>query len=449
MCDFHEPTPENLTTRRDFLRTTVLGGALSWSVPSFLASTFDTLQASTTSATQFATGKDAPILVVMQLAGGNDGLNTIVPYTNDDYYKARPQLAHKRDKLLPLNDELAVPQHFSAFKDLYDNGQVSILNGVGYPNPNRSHFRSTEIWHTASDSERFERHGWLGRYFDNACSGSDPAVGIALTKEAPQAFSGDGASGISLSRPEKYGFEPTGHKQERQMQRSAYEQLNLDEDEDAGATIAEVGIPNNPNVDPLDFLERTAMDAQLSSDQIKRVARETKNEAKYPRNNLANQLSLVARLIAGGMPTRVYYVSQGGYDTHQNQVGAHQRNITQLADSMKAFLADLKALGLEKQVMVLTFSEFGRRVKENGTAGTDHGAAAPLFLFGENITPGLLGAYPSLAEKDLEKGDLKFHTDFRSVYSTLLQNWMQLSPDQTREILKGTFPTLPIGVRTA
>lgn len=449
MCDFHEPTPTNLTTRRNFLRGTVLGGALSWTVPTFIASTFDSLQATTTSATQFATGKDAPILVVMQLAGGNDGLNTIVPYTNDDYYKARPRLALQRDKLLPLNDELAVPEYLTGFKDLYDEGMLSVLNGVGYPNPNRSHFRSTEIWHTASDSEKFETHGWLGRYFDNACQGADPAVGIALTKEAPQAFTATTPTGISISKPEKYGFVPTGSKGEKALQKQTYEQLSYDDEDDAGATVMEVGSKVDPSVDPLDFLERTAMDAQMTSEEIKKVAKSTKNEVRYPGNRLSQQLSLVARLIAGGMPTRVYYVSQGGYDTHQNQANTHQRNLSQLAESMKAFLADLRKLGLDQQVMVMTFSEFGRRVKENGTAGTDHGAAAPVFLFGQNIKPGLLGGYPSLAKKDLVKGDLKYHTDFRSVYATLLQNWMHLTPQQTGTILKGKFPTLPIGVRAA
>jgi len=448
MCEQHEPIPDNLTTRRDFLRTSVLGGALSWTVPTFIASTFDSLHAQAAHTANFATGRDAPILVVMQLAGGNDGLNTVVPFTDDNYYKNRPRLGIKPDKLLKLNDDLGLPDYLKDFKELYDGGHLSIVNGVGYPNPNRSHFRSTEIWHTGSDAERFEAYGWIGRYFDNACTGADPSVGIALSKQAPQAFSAEIPKGISLDRPEQYGFRPSGNQDERKMQKAAYDELSMDDEEEAGGTIMEVGGQTNPNLDPLDFLERTAMDAQMTSDQIKKIAKEGKNEINYPRNRLADQLSLVSRLISGGMPTRIYYVSQGGYDTHQNQENTHKRNLTQLGESMKAFLADLKKKGLDQQVMVMTFSEFGRRVKENGTRGTDHGAAAPLFLFGSKLTPGLMGKYPSLAKKDLDKGDLKYSTDFRSVYATLLQNWMGLPPSQTNKILKGSFPALPLGVRT-
>ncbi|MEM1060167.1 MAG: DUF1501 domain-containing protein [Verrucomicrobiota bacterium] len=447
MCEHAEPLPENLTTRRAFLRSTVLGGALSWTVPTFIASTFDTLHAAAAAGGPVATGRDAPILVLMQLAGGNDGLNTVVPYANDDYHKARPNLRLKRDRLLPLNDELALPNYLKDFKALYDDGQLSIINGVGYPNPNRSHFRSTEIWHTASDAKRYEAHGWIGRYFDHACEGADPAVGVALSKQAPQAFTSAAPKGISLSHPEKFGFHPTGNKDQRAQQTMAYERLSHDDDHSGGTVMEVGGQPADPNQDPLDFLERTAMDAQMTSDQIKKIARTTKNEVPYPRNQLANQLALVSQLISGGMPTRIYYVSQGGYDTHHNQQNNHQRNVSQLGESVRAFLADLKAKGLDRQVMVMTFSEFGRRVKENGTRGTDHGAAAPLFLFGSRLTPGLLGRYPSLAKPDLDKGDLKYSTDFRSVYATVLQNWMGLAPAQTRTILKGSFPVLPLGVR--
>ena len=192
-----------LRTRREFLRSTVLGGAVTWTVPAFLAQTFNSLQAEAAGTTQTVTGKDNTILVVIQLAGGNDGLNTVVPHANDHYHKARPSLALKKD-LLKVDDDFSFHPSLAPLKEIYDAGQLSIVHGVGYPNPNRSHFRSTEIWHTASDANKFERHGWLGRYFDNACKGSDPTIGLSVGRQTPQAFTGPRPLGISLDNPETY-----------------------------------------------------------------------------------------------------------------------------------------------------------------------------------------------------------------------------------------------------
>src|SRR5688500_10626222 len=192
-----------LKTRREFLRTSVLGGAVTWTVPAFLSQTFNALHADAANTFQPTTGKDGTILVVLQLAGGNDGLNTVVPVTNDHYHKARPALGLKSN-LHKLNDDFALHPSLTAFKELYDAGQLSIVHGVGYPNPNRSHFRSTEIWHTASDANKFEKYGWLGRYFDNACKGSDPTVGLSVGRQTPQAFTGPRPLGISLDNPETY-----------------------------------------------------------------------------------------------------------------------------------------------------------------------------------------------------------------------------------------------------
>src|SRR5438874_7772969 len=194
-------------TRREFLRSTVLGGALSWTVPAFLANTFSVLQSDAAEkATQVPTGRDSTILVVLQMAGGNDGLNTVVPYSNDYYHRARPRIALPEKQILKINDDLAFHSNLSGFKDLYDSGHLAVIQGVGYPNPNRSHFRSTEIWQTGCDSEKIEPYGWLGRYFDNTCSGCDPTVAVNIGRQMPQAFSAKIPKGVSLDNPQNYRF---------------------------------------------------------------------------------------------------------------------------------------------------------------------------------------------------------------------------------------------------
>ncbi len=437
--------PPLLTTRRDFLRSTLLGGALSWTVPSFVAQTFSALHAAADgSLTQITTGKDGPILVLIQLAGGNDGLNTIVPYTNDDYYKARPTIAVAAKEILTLNDKLGLNPSMIGFKDLYDSGRLSIVSGVGYPNPNRSHFRATEIWQTASDSEKYLTDGWLGRYFDNACQGCDPTVGVNIGPRLPQAFSARIPTGISLENPESYRFVGAGLHDEEEL---AYRNMNPGTVNPDGATSGgsismvsgTVTLQNGQSA--LDFLERTSMDAQVSSDKIREIAGKTKNTGDYPKTQLANNLKLVARLIAGGLPTRVFYVSQGGYDTHTYQRGGQDGRLKELSDGLKAFMDDLQAMGEQDRVMVMTFSEFGRRVTENGSKGTDHGAAAPMFLLGSKMKAGLLGAEPSLAPADLLDGDIKYNTDFRSVYASVLQSWLNTP---SVPILGKQFDLLPI-----
>ena len=436
-----------LQTRREFLRGTVLGGALSWALPTFLANTFAALQAEAADlATQTTTGRDASILVVLQMAGGNDGINTVVPYADDYYHRARPRLRLDPAKVLKLSDSVGLHPNLIGLKALYDAGHLAVVQGVGYPNPNRSHFRSTEIWQTACDSDRVERYGWLGRYFDNACSGADPTVGLSIGRQMPQAFSAKTPTGISLENPQSYRFIPPGGFRPGQANSAeeAFRKLNEPEGEmadNSGASIGAIRGPVAHSGSVLNFLERTSLDAQLSSDKIRAIAARTSNSASYPASELGNSLKLVAKLIAGGLPTRVYYVSQGGYDTHTNQLNTHERLMRDLGDCVQAFAGDLKAQGNLSRVLLMTFSEFGRRVAENANGGTDHGAAAPMFVMGGGIKAGLLGQYPSLAPADLFQGDVKFNTDFRSVYATVLQNWLK-TPSQP--ILGRQFPLLPM-----
>jgi uncharacterized protein (DUF1501 family) len=439
-----------LQTRRHFLRTTVLGSALSWTVPAFLANTFSALQSEAAdSATQIATGKDSSILVVLQMAGGNDGINTVVPYASDYYHQARPRIALSAANVLKLNDQIGLHPAMTGFKDLYDSGNLSVVQGVGYPNPNRSHFRSTEIWQTASDSETFEKYGWIGRYFDNACGGCDPTVGVAVEQQLPQSFFSKTLKGVCMNNPQDYRFMSGNHPRpgQQDMVETSYEKLNditvtTAADENSGGSIGMLatGMPMTGGR-AVDFIERTALDAQVSSDEIRGIAARVQNQAQYPASQLGNSLRLVAKLIGGGLPTRIYYVSQGGYDTHTNQLATQQRLLGDLGNSVKAFCDDLKAQGNMQRVLVMTFSEFGRRVSDNANGGTDHGAAAPLFIVGNKVQAGLLGAYPSLAPQDLFQGDIKYNVDFRSVYAAVLENWLKTP---SVPILGRQFTPLPV-----
>lgn len=424
----------------------MLGAAASWTLPVFLEKTFFALDAMAANALiPAATGKDDTILVVLQMAGGNDGLNTIVPYADDVYYRSRPKLGLPANKILKLNSYAGLNGKLGELKRLFDDGHLSVLQGVGYPNPNRSHFRSTEIWQTASDADRNESEGWLGRYFDNCCPGADPTVGVAIGEQMPQAFAATTPTGITFSRPEQFRWKSSQTEDGRMSEEEFFfRQLNhaAGSEESALAAIegASIGaIPGRSKTDlsAIDFLQRTALDAQLSSDKILAIARKYKSNVSYPPGRLAASLSVIARMIAGGLPTRVYYASQGGFDTHAGQINAHDRLMGELNDAIAAFVGDLKQQGNFDRVLLMTFSEFGRRVVENANGGTDHGAAAPMFVLGGNVKPGLFGKYPSLT--DLDHGDLKFNTDFRSVYGTVLEEWLKV-PSQV--VLGRKFPLL-------
>jgi uncharacterized protein (DUF1501 family) len=396
----------------------------------FLADTFSALQSQAAdSATQISTGKDSTILVVLQMAGGNDGINTVVPYANDFYHRARPRIGLQATEVLKINDDLGLHPALKGFKELYDAGELSVIQGVGYPNPNRSHFRSTEIWQTASDAGEVAKYGWLGRYFDSECAGADPTVGVTIGSQLPQAFFAKHPKGVCFNNPQNYRFMSNGAATEE-----SYKKLNEVELADDGAgdmlnsggsiAMLPAGMPMTGGK-AVDFISRTALDAQHSSDQVRAIAAKVQNQAVYPQSQLGNSLKLVAKLIGGGLPTRIYYASQGGYDTHTNQVATQQRLLADLGDAMKSFVEDLKAQGNMSRVVVMTFSEFGRRVSENANGGTDHGAAAPMFIVGSKVKAGLLGQYPSLAPQDLYQGDVKFNVDFRSVYAAVLENWLK------------------------
>jgi uncharacterized protein (DUF1501 family) len=390
---------------------------------------------------QGITGKDGNILVVLQLAGGNDGLNTVIPVGNDEYLKARPKIAIRDKAALLLDSKTGLHPALAGLSAAYQDGHLAVVQAVGYPNPNRSHFRSTEIWATATDENQSSTTGWIGRYFDNACQGCDAAVGIALAGQTPQAFSAMVPKGV-LYQGGGWGGGKKKQKEAGLMLEADGSMVMEDDEGDgpAGGSIGEIGGPSNKGkMSSLDFLERTDMDAKVSQQEIAKASARAKNAVPYPGSRLGQNFAAVARLIAGGMPTRVYYLSQGGYDTHIDQAGAHERLLREMGDAVAAFLADLKAQGNLDRVSLMTFSEFGRRLKENASGGTDHGAAAPLFLAGGAVHAGLHGKMPSLAKKDLNDGDVKFNVDFRSVYATVLEKHLGVKSDS---ILGRNFPLL-------
>ncbi len=430
-----------MKTRREFLRSTVLGASAAWTVPMFVERTFGQLHnASKDLAVQGVTGRDDTILVVLQLAGGNDGLNTLVPYGDDTYHKLRPRLAKKEKEIIRLSDYVGLNPAMPFLGSLFKEGDLGIVQGVGYPNPNRSHFVSTSIWETGDTSNR-SNTGWLGRYFDNACPGTDPTVGISFNKTQPEAFGAMKNPGVCLNSPELYRWIHGGGEQAQAEE--FFSRLNQP-DTDAPVGGASIDMPAGGKVGGISgegnlaFLERVALDAQVSSKKILEIASKHKTTVRYDGTPISRNLNLVSRMIAGGMPTRVYYVSHGGFDTHNQQANSHDRLLGQLDGALKSFFADLKQQGNDKRVVLMTFSEFGRRVAENASVGTDHGKASCLFVAGPGVKGGLHGKHPSLT--DLSQGDIQHTVDFRSVYGTLLSDWLK-APD-LMPILGANYPKL-------
>ena len=384
-------------TRREFLSTSAKGtGLLAFSqfVPGFLR---DSIAAGAPTPET-----DRRILVLVQLAGGNDGLNTVIPFEDDNYYRLRPTLGIRKGDALRLTSDHGLHPSCVEMLELYKEGKLSIVQNVGYPNPNRSHFRSTEIWEGATDAEEFGDSGWVGRYLDNQCSGA-PSLGdpeaISFGNELPLTIQGDTSHNLFCinNRPSR-------------VNRADYGLL----DKMSGQSKV---------VDNDSFLKQTMMDTLVTEERIQKLFSQFSSKAEYPGNRLGASLKNVASLIASNLPTRVYFVSLGGFDTHQGQAPNHARLLGELSGSLAAFQKDLQQRGLEDQVLTMTFSEFGRRPSQNESGGTDHGTAAPLFVMGPQIQNTLVGSAPDLNLK--HNKDLQFSTDFRSIYSTVLDKWLE------------------------
>jgi uncharacterized protein (DUF1501 family) len=392
--------------RQEFTYLTVWGGAIGMAS----RNTFGAEQ-----------NTKAPVLVVIQLAGGNDGLNTVVPIDNDHYYNARPKIAIKPESAIKINDVTGLHPNLAGLKSIYDEGQLAIIEGVGYPNPNRSHFRSTEIWHTGSDSKTFEKYGWIGRYFDVYCKESPASVGLCIGKQNPQAFTAAMPKGVTFNDPRELKV--------KKAKGSDSMMMGVEEEEIepvAGESIGDIGgaIGNTSGLNPLDFLENTATEARISAGQIEAILRTVKPQTPFPGNRFAKELQVTSQLIRGDMPTGIFYLSRGGFDTHTNQNGSRMALMKEIGAGLQAFHSEMKAAGLSDRVCVLVYSEFGRRVKENASGGTDHGVAQPVFVVGGPVKGGLYGKRPGMDPGQLIKGDIAHTTDYRSVYATLLEKHM-------------------------
>lgn len=431
MTDLHNASS---WTRRQFIHTSLMASA-AVTVPMFLErSAFAAAPRSGGTSSQAGVPEDR-VLVVVQLSGGNDGLNTVVPFGDSRYYNARAGIAIPERDVLKLTRSADVGLHpaLTGLNELFDDGLLSIVQGVGYPNPNRSHFKSMDIWHTAETSG--VGSGWLGRYLDAQCHGSPdedaraskvgpcpPNPAIAIGREAPLAMQGRDVKPISFESEDLFRW--TGQDLHESLI-DPYHRLNGAEGRDQEDHDGDpLDAPARAAGSNAEFLTRTALDAQIASADIRRAVRQGPSVG-YPRTALGQQLAMVGAMIRAGLKTRIYYVSMGGFDTHARQggsQGSHANLLRQFGDALATFYRDLKKQGNEGRVLTMTFSEFGRRVAQNGSNGTDHGTAAPLFLAGPMVRGGIVNRHPSLA--DLDQGDLKYTTDFRSVYTTLIEDWM-------------------------
>ncbi|HRE74692.1 MAG TPA: DUF1501 domain-containing protein [Flavobacteriales bacterium] len=393
--------------RRTFIRYSALTSA-SLMVPEFLRAAGNVFNQ------ESYKGK---ILVVIQLSGGNDGLNCVVPVRNDIYYKARPGISLKRDETILLNDETGLHPHLRSLADLFNNGELSIVNGVGYPHPNRSHFRSTDIWQSASDEDKVISTGWLGRTLDLVADNhSKPHSAVEIDDTLSMAMRGEEKSGFAFRDPKILKLthaNPTLHHLA-----SSY---HMHED--------------HPTVE---FLHKTLADTMQSAEYLYEKATVRPLKTIYPFHEFGKRMKTVAELICAGSETMIYYVSLPGFDTHVMQNGQQGRVLKVYSESMKAFSEDLKSAGRFDDTVILTFSEFGRRVEQNASKGTDHGAANNVFIAGGKLAKS--GLYNPLSDlSKLDDGDIIHTVDFRSVYSTILDRFLQVDPTK---VIDGQFERL-------
>lgn len=388
-----------LIKRRTFIQSGSLATA-SFMIPSFLKGMQYTN----------AVPKGNKAMVVIQLSGGNDGLNTIIPITNDIYYRERPRLGIKHVDTLKLNTDAGLHPSLTTFKSLYDDGSLSILNSVGYPNPDRSHFRSMDIWHSGSNSNEYVNSGWLGRYLDAQCRNCDrPTRALEIDDTLSLALKGEHVKGIALQDPKRL-FNTSNEKFFRELSSNH----------------------QNHHEEPVEYLYKTLAETVNSADYIFKQSKIRPSAITYPSSELGRSLKTIASLIFSDIDTSVYYVSIGSFDTHAGQEGQQKRLFNEMNEAIAAFVKDLKLNDRFDDVLMMTFSEFGRRVSQNASGGTDHGTANNMMFIGGSLKEkGLLNELPDL--EDLEDGDLKHKVDFKDVYATILKNWLGVND---REVLQ-------------
>ncbi|CAL2102278.1 conserved protein of unknown function [Tenacibaculum sp. 190130A14a] len=383
--------------RRIFIKRTSLASGGLFFVPQFV-------KAFEQKAQQLFSHKK---IVIVQLKGGNDGLNTVIPFRNDIYYQKRNGLAIPKNNLLKLNDEVGLHKSLAPLQKLYDKGYVSIINNVGYPNPNRSHFRSTDIWQTASDSNEYLQSGWIGRFLD-------------VTKSKPyKAIEVDESLSLMLKGKEQNGLAVTNPKLLYQSIRQPFFKDVLNHYNDT-----------HLNEHNLGYLYNTMIDASSSAKYIYEKSNTSTSRADYPKNVFGKQLKTIAEFINSGLETQVYYAALSGFDTHANQSNRQARLLKLYADSMEVFVNDLEKNQNLEDVLIITFSEFGRRVQQNAANGTDHGTANNVFIIGKNLKKrGMYNGQADLQNLDAN-GDLRYEIDFREIYATILDKWLQVDDTQ-------------------
>jgi uncharacterized protein (DUF1501 family) len=361
-------------------------------------------------------------LVLINLQGGNDGLNCIVPHGNPDYYRVRPSLAIAQNQVLAIDAQMGFNPNMTALKALYDKGSVAVVQCVGYPDPDHSHFRSTEIWQTAAPT-KYEHTGWLGRYLDAAnLPDANLFNGVALSQVLPEVMIASKTDVPAIPSERGYGL----ISDRNAASRATYSQV-----------VRDARLPfQSPYLSHVMEIEDHS---QRGSEELPKLIAGYKPAGAYPATALGRSLSLAAQIVGSKLGTKVIYVQHGSFDTHVSQVQTQNRLLGEFSDAIAAFYADLSAHGNDGNVLTMTFSEFGRRIEENGSRGTDHGEASPLFLVGGNVKGGLYGTPPDLSKTSM--GNVAFTTDFRSVYATVLERWLG-KPSQ--KILSGSFDTLPI-----
>jgi uncharacterized protein (DUF1501 family) len=391
--------------RRHFIKKSALASSLAL-VPNFVKA-FESIDSRS-----IANKK----LVIVQLSGGNDGLNTIIPYRNDIYYKNRPGISISKSDIIKATDELGFNENLAPLKGLYDQGYLSVINNVGYSNPNRSHFRSTDIWQTASDSYEYLNSGWVGRFIDKY--GKMPYAGIELDDSLSLIMKGDSINGIATKNPAIL-FRNT---------QTPYFKKVLGQQTEQHLSEHNLG-----------YLYKTMIEANSSAKYIFENYNTYKGSVEYPKTPFGKQLKTTAKFINSNLQTKVYYVSLGGFDTHANQRNRQNKLLDVYSNSMEVFVKDLEQNDTFKDTLILTFSEFGRRLKQNAASGTDHGAANNVFIIGKNLkTQGFYNEAPNLSLLD-NNGDIKYTIDFRSIYATILDKWLEVD-DKT--ILNKPFDKL-------
>jgi uncharacterized protein (DUF1501 family) len=395
-------------TRREFIKKGLTFVAVTGTAPSLVSKTALAMPGTTSSKLAGpGASKNDRVLVVVQMGGGNDGLNTVIPYNDEHYYRLRPTLAVPRDQVLRLNREVGLHPSLAGFKELYDRGHMAIVLGVGYPDPDRSHLRAMEVWHTGDTAESARPSGWIGRVLDRRNAGANEPLALNLGDHMPLALQGERAAGVAFASPDQFRW--LGTKEQRALY------------------AAQNSSPASDGADPLDLVRHMTTSERFPNDKILAASEKFHPTAAYPKDSqFASGLKLVAQLVASDAPMRVYFAHLGGFDTHAAQKGAHARALEELSCGVAAFYRDLERQGNAGRVLTLAYSEFGRRVRENAEGGTDHGTAGPVFIVGGAVNPGVHGRQPTLT--DLDQGDLRHSVDFRSIYATTIARWLGSDP---------------------